>query len=296
MIKMTVLYNYDKAVAKLSKVYGVSKQTVKDHFDDMNVEVFYQTRKAFGRDYLYWMIKQSDIEECRQWLNTHSKELAKDEAKRVRNSNGYVLDNHKDEPLHFNTQREIADFLGYKNVGFVIGKVYRGYELKSEEPLTSNENSDETTTETTSAENSSSVPLNNSIINTNTGKSVTNHTIVKDNTSIDIASHENQPLDTTVDNSDKSMYTQKSFEENLNYNTEVESNETIVNDNTSIDIARSEDENQPLDITSIPEHQPFVLGDLDPKPEPKQESKPTPKSDFEAKLDAYFEKYYGGIC
>ena len=73
MIKPTVLYNYDKAVAKLSKVYGVSKQAVKDHFDDMNVEVFYQTRKAFGRDYLYLMIKQSDIEECRQWLNTHSK-------------------------------------------------------------------------------------------------------------------------------------------------------------------------------------------------------------------------------
>ena len=228
---MTVLYNYDKAVAKLSKVYGVSKQAVKDHFDDMSVEVFYQTRKAFGRDYLYWMIKQSDIEECRQWLSTHSKELAKDEAKRVRNSNGYVLDNHKDEPLHFNTQREIADFLGYKNVGFVIGKVYRGYELKSE------------TTETTSAENSS-VPENNSIINTNTGKSVTNH--------------------------------------------------TIVNDNTSIDIAKAE----LLDIANIPEHQPFVLGtggvgDLDPKPEPKQE--PKPKSDFEAKLDAYFEKYYGDL-
>lgn len=232
MIKMTVLYNYDKAVAKLSKVYGVSRQAVKDHFDDMNVEVFYQVRKAFGRDYLYWMIKQSDIEECRQWLNTHSKELAKDEAKRVRNSNGYVLDNHKDEPLHFNTQREIADFLGYKNVGFVIGKVYRGYELKSE-----------TTTETTSAE--SSVPENNSIVNTNTGKSVTNH--------------------------------------------------TIVNDNTSIDIARSEDENQPLDITSIPENQPFVLGS---EPEPEQEPKPTPsapKSDFESKLDAYFEKYYGDL-
>ena len=226
MIKMTVLYNYDKAVAKLSKVYGVSRQTVKDHFDDMNVEVFYQTRKAFGRDYLYWMIKQSDIEECRQWLNTHSKELAKDEAKRVRNSNGYVLDNHKDEPLHFNTQREIADFLGYKNVGFVIGKVYRGYELKSEEPLTSNENSDETTDEVvTTADESSSVPENNSIINTNTGKSVTNHTIVNDNTSMDIASLENQP---------------------------------------------------------------FVL-DSDPKQEPK------PKSDFESKLDAYFEKYYGDL-
>ena len=223
MIKMTVLYNYDKAVAKLSKVYGVSKQAVKDHFDDMNVEVFYQTRKAFGHDYLYWMIKQCDIEECRQWLSTHSKELAKDEAKRVRNSNGYVLDNHKDEPLHFNTQREIADFLGYKNVGFVIGKVYRGYELKSE-----------TTTETTSAE--SSVPENNSIINTNTGKSITNHTIVNDNTSTDIA--------------------------------------------------------------SIPEHQPFVLGDLEPEPEPEQEPKPTPsapKSDFESKLDAYFEKYYGDL-
>ena len=281
MIKMTVLYNYDKAVAKLSKVYGVSKQAVKDHFDDMSVEVFYQTRKAFGRDYLYWMIKQSDIEECRQWLSTHSKELAKDEAKRVRNSNGYVLDNHKDEPLHFNTQREIADFLGYKNVGFVIGKVYRGYELKSEEPLTSNENSDETTTETTSAENSS-VPENNPILNTNTGKSITNHTIVNDNTSADIASHENQSLDTTVDNSDKSMYTQKSFEENLNYNTEVESNETIANDTTSS-----------TSIANIPEHQPFVLGDLDPEPEPKQE--PKPKSDFESKLDAYFEKYYGDL-
>ena len=237
MIKSTVLYNYDKAVTKLSKVYGVSKQAVKDHFDDMNVEVFYQTRKAFGRDYLYWTIKQSDIEECRQWLNTHSKELAKDEAKRVRNSNGYVLDNHKDEPLHFNTQREIADFLGYKNVGFVIGKVYRGYELKSE-------TADEVVT---TADESSSVPLNNSIINTNTGKSVTNHTIVNDNTSTDIASLENEPLD----------------------------------------------------ITSIPEHQPFVLGaggvgDLEPEPKPKQE--PKPKSDFESKLDAYFEKYYGGIC
>lgn len=227
MIKMTVLYYYDKAVAKLSKVYGVSKQVVKDHFDDMNVELFYQTRKAFGREYTYWMIEQSDIEVCRQWLSTHSEELAKDEAKRVRNSNGYVLDNHKDEPLHFNTQREIADFLGYKNVGFVIGKVYRGYELKSEtmNEVTSAESSEKSLTP---AENSG-VPENNPIINTNTGKSITNHTFANDNTIIDIA--------------------------------------------------------------SIPENQQFVLGDLDPVP--KQESKP--KSDFESKLDAYFEKYYGDL-
>ena len=222
---MTVLYSYDKAVAKLSKVYGVSKQTVKDCFDDMNVELFYQTRKAFGREYLYWMIKQPDIEECRQWLNTHSKELAKDEAKRVRNSNGngYVLDNHKDEPLHFNTQKEIADFLNYKSVGFVVGRVYRGYELKRE-----------TMDETSSTE--SSVPENIPIQNTNTGESITNHTIASSN-------------------------------------------------------------NNGIDIASIPEHQPFVLGDLDsePKsdPEPKQETKP--KSDFESKLDAYLEKYYGDL-
>lgn len=215
MIKVTVLYNYGKVVAKLSKVYGTTKQVIQDHFDDMNVELFYQTRKAFGRDYTYWMIKQSDIEKCRHWLDTHKNELAKDEAKRVRNSNGYVLDNHKDEPLHFNTQREIADFLGYKNVGFVIGKVYRGYELKRE------------TTETTSAE--SSVPENISNVNTNTGKSITNHTIANDNTSIDIA--------------------------------------------------------------SVPENQPFVLGDLDPIP--KQETKP--KSDFESKLNSYLEKYYGDL-
>lgn len=205
MIRATVLYNYDKVVTKLSKVHGVSTQAVRDHFDDMNVELFFQTRKAFGREYTYWMIEQSDIEECRKWLSTHSKELAKDEAKRVRNNGGYILDNHKDEPLHFNTQREIADFLGYKNVGFVIGKVYRGYELQNE-----------TTVE------SSSVPENISNTNTNTGKSITNH--------------------------------------------------TIVNDNTSIDIAKSEVENQPLDI-DIADSQ-------------------KPKSDFEAKIDDYFKKYY----
>lgn len=232
MMKIAVLYNYNKAVAKLSKVYGVSKQTVKDHFDDMNAEVFYQTRKAFGREYTYWMIKQSDIEDCRQWLNTHSKELAKDEAKRVRNSNGYVLDNHKDEPLHFNTQREVADFLGYKNVGFVIGKVYRGYELKREtmNEATSAGSSEKSLTPT----ENSGVPENNPLINTKTGKSITNHTFVNDNTIVDIA--------------------------------------------------------------SVPEHQPFVLGDLDPVP--KQEPKPTPsapKSDFESKIDKYFEKYYGDL-
>lgn len=229
---MTVLYSYDKAVAKLSKVYGVSKQVVKDHFDDMNVELFYQTRKAFGREYTYWMIEQSDIEVCRQWLSTHSEELAKDEAKSIRNSNGYVLDNHKDESLHFNTQREIADFLGYKNVGFVIGKVYRGYELKRE--TTDETSSAGSSTESLTSNESSGVPLNNTIINTNTGKSITNHTFANDNTIIDIA--------------------------------------------------------------SVPEHQPFVLGDLDS--EPKQEPKPTPsapKSDFESKIDKYFEKYYGDL-
>ena len=160
MIKLTVLYSYDKAVAKLSKVHGVSKQTIKDHFDDMNVELSYQTRKAFGRDYLHYMIKQSDIEECRHWLSTHKDELAKVE--QPRNNDDYTLDNHKDEPLHFNTQREIADFLGYKATGFVIGKVYRGYELKR-----------------------GSVPENNSITNTNTGESTPNHTITNDTTSTD---------------------------------------------------------------------------------------------------------------
>lgn len=158
-MKLTVLYSYDKVVTKLSKVHGVSKQVVKDHFDDMNVELFYQTRKAFGRDYLHYMIKQSDIEECRHWLNTHKDELAKVE---TRNNSGYTLDNHKDEPLHFNTQREIADFLGYKATGFEIGRVYRGYELKR-----------------------GSVPENNSIVNTNTGESIPNETIANDTTSTD---------------------------------------------------------------------------------------------------------------
>lgn len=134
MINLTKLYFYDKAVVKLSKVYGVSTQTVKDHFDDMNVELFYQIRKAYGREYPYYLIQQSDIEECRHWLATHKDELVKVEAsrevKKPRNSDGYILDNRKDEPLHFNTQREVADFLGYKATGFVIGRVYRGYELK----------------------------------------------------------------------------------------------------------------------------------------------------------------------
>lgn len=194
MIKSTVLYSYDKVVAKLSKVYGVSKQTVKDHFDDMNVELFYQTRKAFGRAYLHYMIKRSDIEECRHWLSTHKDELAKVE--KPRNSGGYILDNHKDEPLHFNTQREIADFLGYKATGFVIGRVYRGYEIKS------------------------GVPENNSIINTNTGESIPNHTIANDSTSTDTevakSESESQPLNTTVGSNDNSVYTQKSFEAYLN--------------------------------------------------------------------------------
>lgn len=262
MIKLTVLYSYDKALAKLSKVYGVSKQAIKDHFDDMNVELSYQTRKAFGRDYLYYMIKQSDIEECRHWLSTHKDELAKVE--KPRTNSGYILDNHKDEPLHFNTQREIADFLGYKAAGFVIGRVYRGYELKR-----------------------GSVPENNSIINTNTGKGITNHTIANDSTGIEVAKQptvskvgetviltypeieiheddEQQPLDTTVDNNDNSMYTQKSFEENLNYNTEVEPNETIASDTTSTSeqVAKTAD---------------------------------TPKSDFESKVEAYFSKYYDDL-
>jgi hypothetical protein len=160
MIKLTVLYSYDKALAKLAKVYGVSKQTIKDHFDDMNVELSYQTRKAFGRKYTYYMIKQSDIEECRHWLSTHKDELAKVE--KPRSNSGYILDNHKDEPLHFNTQREVADFLGYKATGFVVDRVYRGYELKR-----------------------GSVPENNSIINTNPGESIPNHTIANDTTSTD---------------------------------------------------------------------------------------------------------------
>lgn len=227
MIKSTILYSYDKVVTKLSKVYGTAKQVIKDHFDDMNVELFYQNRKAFGRDYLYYMIKQSDIEECRRWLNTHKDELTI--AKKPRNNDGYILDNHKDEPLHFNTQREIADFLGYKATGFVIGKAYRGYELKS------------------------GVPENNSITNTNTGKSITNHTIAND---------------TTVDSNDNSMYTQESSEENLNYNTEVEPNETIANDTTS-----------DTEMADTPEP---PLFDLDT----------APKSDFEASVDEYFNKYY----
>lgn len=242
MIKLTVLYSYDKVVTKLSKVYGTTKQVVKDHFDDMNVELFYQTRKAFGRDYTCYMIKQSDIEECRHWLDAHKNELVKVETSR--NRGGYILDNRKDEPLHFNTQREIADFLGYKATGFVIGKVYRGYELKS------------------------GVPDVNGNTNTNTGKGITNHTIANDDTSTGIemakSEPESQPLNTTVDSNDNSMYTQESSEENLNCNTEFKPNETIANVTTSdIDIAE-----QPLD--------------LDTKP----------KSDFESKVDAFFAKYY----
>lgn len=172
---MTVLYSYDKVVAKLSKVYGVSKQTVKDHFDDMNVELSYQTRKAFGREYLYYMIKQSDIEECRKWLSIHKDELAKVE--KPRTNSGYILDNHKDEPLHFNTQREIADFLGYKATGFVIGRVYRGYEIRS------------------------GVPEDRSNTNTNPGESIPNHTIANDSTSTDteVAEPEHQPSDLGID-------------------------------------------------------------------------------------------------
>lgn len=181
-MRLTVLYSYDKALAKLSKVYGVSKQVVKDHFDDMNVELSYQIRKAFGREYLYYMIKQSDIEECRKWLSIHKDELAKVE--KPRTNSGYILDNHKDEPLHFNTQREIADFLGYKATGFVIGRVYRGYELQKE-----------TTVE------SSSVPENISNTNTNPGESITNHTIANDSTSTDteVAEPEHQPSDLGID-------------------------------------------------------------------------------------------------
>ena len=244
MIKLTVLYSYDKAVAKLSKVYGTTKQAVKDHFDDMNVELFYQTRKAFGRDYTCYMIKQSDIEECRKWLDTHKDELVKVETSR--NRGGYILDNRKDEPKHFNTQREIADFLGYKATGFVIGKVYRGYELKS------------------------GVPENNTILNTNTGKGITNHTIANDDTSNDTevvkSEPEIQPLNTTVDSNDNSMCTQESSEENLNCNTEFKPNETIANDTTSS-----------IEVAEIP------LSDLETKV----------KSDFESKIDAFFDKYYG---
>ena len=253
MINLTKLYYYDKAVAKLSKVYGVSKQTVKDHFDDMNVELFYQIRKAYGREYPYYMIKQSDIEECRKWLSTHKDELVKvekpQEVEKPRNSDGYTLDNHKDEPLHFNTQREVADFLGYKATGFVIGRVYRGYELKR-----------------------GSVPEDNSIVNTNIGESIPNETIANDTTSkTEVAKSEpeseSQPLNTTVASNDNSMYTQKSFEEDLNYNTEVEPNETIANDCTSTD----------TEVAESPEHQPSDLG-ID--------------STFESKVDAYFNKYY----
>lgn len=166
MINLTKLYFYGKAVVKLSKVYGVSTQTVKDHFDDMNVELFYQIRKVYGMEYPYYMIKQSDIEECSKWLSTHKDELAKveepREVKKPRNSDGYTLDNHKDKPLHFNTQREVADFLGYKATGFVIGRVYRGYELKRD-----------------------GVPENNTNINTNIGESTPNETIANDSTSTD---------------------------------------------------------------------------------------------------------------
>ena len=259
MINLTKLYYYDKAVAKLSKVYGVSKQTVKDHFDDMNVELFYQIRKAFGMEYPYYLIKQSDIEECRKWLGTHKDELAKvDEPREVKkpcNSDGYILDNHKDEPLHFNTQREVADFLGYKATGFVIGRVYRGYELKR-----------------------GRVPESNSIINTNPGESIANdstsNTEVANkmaNSETEMANRmansddEQQPLNTTVDSNDNSMYTQESFEEDLNLSTEVEPNETTANDTTS-----------DTEVTELP------MSDIEAGI----------KSDFESKVDAYFSKYY----
>lgn len=248
MINLTKLYYYDKAVVKLSKVYGVSTQTVKDHFDDMNVELFYQIRKAYGREYPYYMINQSDIEECRKWLGTHKDELAKVEAsrevKKPRTNSGYILDNHKDEPLHFNTQREVADFLGYKATGFVIGRVYRGYEIRS------------------------GVPENNTNTNTNTGESIPNHTIANDNTSeteVAKSEPERQPLTTTVDSSDNSMYTQKSFEEDLDLNTEVEPNETIANDTTSTD-------------TEVAKQ---LMSGIE-----------AGISDFESKVDAYFNKYY----
>ena len=181
MINLTKLYYYDKALAKLSKVYGVSKQVVKDHFDDMNVELFYQIRKAFGMEYPYYMIKQSDIEECRHWLATHKDELAKvdepQEVKKPRTNSGYILDNHKEEPLHFNTQREVADFLGYKATGFVIGRVYRGYEIRS------------------------GVPEDNTNTNTNPGESIPNETIANDSTSTDteVAEPENQSSDLGID-------------------------------------------------------------------------------------------------
>ena len=44
---------------------------------------------------------------------------------------------------------------------------------------------------------------------------------------------ESQPLNTTVASNDNSMYTQESFEEDLDLNTDVEPNETIVNDTSA---------------------------------------------------------------
>ena len=234
MINLTKLYYYDKAVAKLSKVYGVSKQTVKDHFDDMNVELFYQIRKAFGMEYPYYMIKQSDIEECRHWLATHTDELAKVEAsrevKKPRNNDGYILDNHKDEPLHFNTQREVADFLGYKATGFVIGRVYRGYELKR-----------------------GSVPENNSIINTNPGESIPNETIANDCTSTDTEVAESKADQPTI----------------------TKKGDIVIMTYPEIEI-HEDDEQQPLDTTEV------AMSDIEAGI----------KSDFESKVDAYFNKYY----
>ena len=41
---------------------------------------------------------------------------------------GYVLDNRRAEPLHFNTLAEVCEFLGYKNIrGFKMGNAYHGY-------------------------------------------------------------------------------------------------------------------------------------------------------------------------
>lgn len=77
---------------------------------------------------------------------------------------------------------------------------------------------------------------------------------------------ESQPLNTTVDSNDNSMYTQESFEEDLNCNTEVEPNETIANDNTSTD----------TEVAELP------MSDIEAGI----------KSDFESKVDAYFSKYY----
>lgn len=41
---------------------------------------------------------------------------------------GYVLDNRRTEPLHFNTLAEVCEFLGYKNIrGFKMGNTYHSY-------------------------------------------------------------------------------------------------------------------------------------------------------------------------